>query len=232
MNLKSKLRVTKRLSCLCFIVLFMSCVQDVGYEVVETNFEEFDAFFSSDAYASFSKSFNVDIENFDVENILPVKYPEQNVNLYQTLIVKNSETLGRLVIFSKNVGEEYRVLFEDWSQFDEECGGIISLCTANKQFIADFSCVKVDQESNLFNVSFNSVATIPEFNRLKSTTVEMPDRESLSWWECTTQCYQMAHDACSGDAECDFLCELIGLGTNVTCFVTISAACGIWCTNI
>ena len=100
------------------------------------------------------------------------------------VVKTNFEELGKLVVFSKNEGERYRVLFGDRSEFDKECGGLITLCTANRQFIADFSCVKIDQESN---------------------------------------------SACSGDPDCDFICKFIGVGTNVTCFVSISTACGIWC---
>ncbi len=211
------------------VVLFYSCQKDkeLTSMIINTDYEEFNSFFNSESYASFSEKFKVNSENFDLNNLSQVQFQEQNVNLYQTLIYKKEKVIGRIAVFSKNKGQTFRVLFEDWSSFDEKCGGEITLYTSKKHFVASFLCEKVDSESNLFSVHLNKVVdnSIP---RLKSTTVEFPSDDD-PWWECLTQCYKVANDACSGDAECDFLCELIGLGTNISCFIAISTACAIYC---
>ena len=211
------------------VIFFYACERNDALKStsVNTDYEEFDDFFYSKAFDSFSEKFKVSAKNFDFNDLTQIQFQEQNVNLYQTLIYKKSKIIGRIAVFSKNNGQRFRVLFEDWSNFNENYGGKITLYTSKKHFVASFMCEKVDSEPNLFSVHLNNVVdnSLP---RLKRATIEFPGDDD-PWWNCLTRCYKIAHDACSQDAECDFLCELIGIGTNISCFITISTACAIYC---
>lgn len=49
------------------------------------------------------------------------------------------------------------------------------------------------------------------------------------WWSCTTTCYKEAKDACQGDPECNFICDLLDLAGG--CTVSIAAGCAGHCAN-
>ena len=55
--------------------------------------------------------------------------------------------------------------------------------------------------------------------------VDVPIGVAQTWWGCTTDCYKTAKDACDGNGECKFLCDMLG---NI-CVVEIFVACGVNC---
>ena len=47
------------------------------------------------------------------------------------------------------------------------------------------------------------------------------------WWACTTRVYRTAKQACNGDSQCDFLCDLVDLAGG--CTISMAAAAAIAC---
>ena len=48
------------------------------------------------------------------------------------------------------------------------------------------------------------------------------------WWSCTVDCYNTLDAACSGDPDCNLMCDLVNLAAG-QCTLSMGAACGIYC---
>lgn len=185
---------------------------------------ELNLFLSSKEFYELKKNFNIQSNYLNFERTKKDTYSEQKVNVFYIPVQKNGNLLGKLAVFSKNNGEKYKTLYEDFSKFTE-IGGTTTIYTSKKQFVADFNIDKID---NKFQASINRVNNSSTFLKMSAmyANSEFPTSDD-GWWNCTTRCYKIVKDACDEDPECKFECDLLGLGSY--CTLSIASACAIHC---
>lgn len=202
-------------------ITFVACNNDNDDYVDEnvTN-QELNKFFYSTEYKDFSSSFGVSVKDFKLEEIVTDHYKNKKITTFCIPINKKGKEIGQILVFSKNNGGVYKVLYEDRTNFTTSNGGKIKITTAKNKYIASIDCTKID--SKRMSMRIGDVASTITIK----TRVEMPSPED-GWWTCTTECYKVAKESCGSEAQCNFLCDLIDLTGG--CTVTISAACAIYC---
>jgi hypothetical protein len=195
--------------------------EDVFPENTSIEFE-LQNYFNSKDYADLKMNFEFGISNFSFDDVI-VEKPVPGISIYY-LPVKKGDRSGVLAVFSKNNGEVYKSLYEDRSQLKKEDEGVISIYTAKNFFVVDFQYKKTENQMMILNIK--NVGNIKIGSpRLKNGT-EFPSPDD-GWWTCTTDCYAYAKDACDGDAECQFLCDLVNIAG--LCTLSVAAACSIYC---
>lgn len=202
-------------------VVFVACDNE-NYDYVDKNVQnqELNKFFYSNEYQDFTEAFGINERDFRLEEVVIDHYKNREVTSFCIPISKKGKEIGQILIFSKNDGAIYKVLYEDRTNFTAKDGGSIKIKTAKNQYIASFSCAKID--SNRISMKITDVAPI----KAVKTRTEFPTPED-GWWTCTTECYKVAKDACGSSAQCDFLCDIANLAGG--CVITMSAACAIYC---
>lgn len=185
---------------------------------------QLDGFFRSSAYDEFSKSYQLKLANFQVNNaqIIAVN-PEKNVTTYSIPITKKHRIVGHLIVFSKQKGLKYQTIYENIENFDPQIGGQINI-EINRKFVARYE--GVPSKGTLISVKLVEVADVSSFFTTKVPLPEWPSGNE-GWWECTTMCYAYAKAACGSDAACDLLLDLVNLSGAGT--ISISVACGFYC---
>lgn len=218
----------KQINFITLVLVFLtsailsSCSSDDSNYINEnvTN-QELNNFFSSKECRDFSTSFDVNVKNFMLDEMVTERYENKKVTSFIIPIEKRGEIVGKVLIFSKNNGRLYKMLYEDRSEFDHSDGGVIKITTAKNKFIASLNCTMLSNQK--MSIRINEIAPIK--NTIK-TRAEFPTPED-GWWDCTTRCYKISKDACGDEAQCNFLCDMADLVAG--CTISIAAACAIYC---
>ena len=203
--------------------VFVACNSDIdeSIEPASSVEPELDNFFLSYEYEKASNSLELRKSDFVLEERV-AKRPKKNVSYYTIPIRKDGVLVGQATIFSKNNGKVYRVVYEDLTGFSKEKGGVIRVLTGENELIASLNCT-IDANGKQMAVKIDEVA-MPSIKT--KSTIEFPTSDE-GWKKCFIECYKVASDACEGDPQCDFLCDLVNLGAG--CTISIMLACGIYC---
>lgn len=210
-------------SLICFTLL-ISCNNEIETEQHETGNLELDKFFKSNTYTEFSNNFNADISNFQFNKMETTTFDAKGLNIFTMPIVKNGIKIGQIAICSKNKGTTFKVLYEDWSQFDLSTGGDIKIFTSNKVFIANWKAIKL---GNNFSMKISETGFRAAV-RVKSNNTETTGE---TYAECVTRVYKTAKDACDASPTCKMACDaadLLGGQCTISMMAAAAAACAIY----
>ena len=208
------------LLCLSAVATFVACNNNVeNLTFPENEIEpQLQSFFTSSEFEKFSKTQDVTTNNF-IFNKQKVIHDERGLTVYCIPIQRKENIIGKISIFSKDNSNLYKVLYEDWTDFSEENGGIIRVTTGDNKYIASVKCSVTD--ANKMNVRITDVAPIQSQTR---APIENWPTSDDGWWDCTTNCYKIAKDACDSDPQCKMECDLIP-----SCATSIAIACAGYC---
>jgi hypothetical protein len=203
-------------------VAFYACSSelDMDTRVIPT---ELQGYFNSQDYVDLKGGFGFKISDFSFDNVV-VQEPILGVSVYQ-IPIRGKNICGILTVLSKNDGEIHRSLFEDRTEFEQYNSGTISIYTAKRYFVADYWFEKLDETRVKMHI--NSIGNSVSLDTRLKTRSEAPFDKGDGWWKCTTNCYSFTSSACSGDAGCKILCDLLNIGG--VCTITVSMACAISC---
>lgn len=208
------------LLCLSVIATFVACNNNVDDLTPLT--DEIDPklqnFFTSNEFEKFSKAQDVTTNDF-IFNKQRVIHGEKGLTVYCIPIQRKGNIIGEISIFSKDNNNLYRVLYEDWTDFSEKDGGFIRVTTGDNKYIASLKCSVTN--TNKINVKITDVA--PMQSQTRAPIENWPTSDD-GWWDCTTNCYKIAKDACDSDPQCKMEYDLMP-----SCATSIAVACAGYC---
>lgn len=131
----------------------------------------------------------------------------------------------------------YTVLFNVYDKNDKYLkGNLIAIIVENKIKVFYESFHELYLNNNVGNINYyyrtleskmRVGVTINEKGEiLIGNDIDLPIA-SGGWWDCTTNCYHDASNACAADPECHTLCDIADIVN--ACTSAILIACGIHC---
>lgn len=162
------------------------------------------------------ESHGISMQNLDLEKSKYEYFKTKDVAMFAIPIVKDGIVVGRMNAFITNGDNPYRAVVESWE--NNGSGYSVKLTTGNGFYLAT---VEVHEDSG----KGQKLVDVVNMNDLQSRS-NRPNNES--WAECLARIYDEADKACSGDPNCNFLCDLIDIVV-AECTVSMMVAAAIVC---
>lgn len=178
-------------------------------------------FLNSDYGIATLENHGLTITNLDLKNSTSDFFKSKVVTAFAIPIIENGRITGKLNAFIVPGDDSYRAIVEKWENLsDKEYS--VTITTGYGMYLATVGIVndgKRRTQKIMDIASYNDAEEI-----LKSRSSKLAEE---SWWACTTRVYQTAKQACNGDSQCDFLCDLVDLAGG--CTISMAAAAAIVC---
>ena len=191
--------------------------EDLVKPAHDDNSHAVNMFLNSDYGVRTLQSHGLSVNSLDLENSTEEVFGSKGTVSISVPIVENGERVGRLSAFVSQDESDYRSIVEKWEKTSQH-DYTVTLSTGYGAYLAT---VEVTSDGKRQTQRITEVASeTPYGSRAKQEQKE-------SWWECTVNLYDTAKDACNGDSQCDFLCDLANLVNG--CTISMAAAAAIVC---
>lgn len=161
------------------------------------------------------------IANLDLKNSTSDFFKSKGATAFAIPIIENGRITGKLNAFIVSGDDSYRAIVEKWENpSDKEYS--VTITTGYGMYLATVGIVhdgKRKTQKIMDIASYNDAEKNP-----KSRSSNLAEE---GWWACTTRVYKTAKQACNGDSQCDFLCDLVDLAGG--CTISMAAAAAIAC---
>lgn len=180
----------------------------------------FKEFLESDYGVKTLENHGLTVTNLDLKKTVSTFIKNKGVTAFVIPIMENGRIIGRLNSFIVPGDDPYRAIVEKWEKSSENEYSV-NITTGYGAYLATVAVCKDGRKTiqKIHDIASNKDMEID----LKTRSMEVEE----SWWECTTRVYHAAKEACSGDNECDFLCDLVNMVEG--CTISIAAAAAIVC---
>jgi len=131
--------------------------------------------------------------------------------LFNVIDAKNAQRLkGNLIAIYVN--NKVKVFYESFHNLDLKLGGDINYYHRTLE-----SGMRV------------GVSIVEGGIKINGDDIDAPAEAQDGWWECTTECYHMAMQACQTDPECDLYCTFANIWG--LCLAATVTSCGVHCSK-
>lgn len=190
-----------------------SCSDDAPIETgTKSNTASIQEFLNSEYGIITLESHGLSIQDLDLDNAKCEVFESKGVTSFSIPIIENGIVTGRLNAFIVPGNEPYRAIVEKWNM-PHESGYSVTVSTGKGTYLATVE-ISENGKQKIIDIASD---TLSRSNR--------PAGEG--WWACTTRVYATAKQACSGDSQCDFLCDIVDLAKG--CTISMAAAAAIVC---
>lgn len=190
-----------------------SCSDDAPIETsTKSNTASIQEFLNSEYGIITLKSHGLSIQNLDLGNAKCEVFDSKGVTSFSIPTIENGMVTGRLNAFIVPGNEPYRAIVEKWNMSNESDYSV-TVSTGKGAYLATVEIYE-NGKQKIMDIASD---THSRSNQLAEE----------GWWACTTRVYATAKQACNGDSQCDFLCDLV----NITygCNISMAAAAAIVC---
>lgn len=163
----------------------------------------------------------ITLSNLDLENSTIEFFKSKGVTALAIPIIENGQITGKLNAFIVPGDDSYRAIVEKWENSSNQESSV-TITTGYGMYLATVSIVHDGKRKT------QEIIDIASYNNDEEETSSRSSRPvGEGWWACTTRVYRTAKQACNGDSQCDFLCDLVDLAGG--CTISMAAAAAIAC---
>lgn len=169
-----------------------------------SNREEFLSYFKSEDFSQMTKNHLFAIENVALDNYAEIESKNKQYKIYRTVVTFNDK-INYLTFFTNDGGASFVAIFEK-NNID---AGVFEHYDSSGFKHAVFTAKFINTKQILFKIL---------------STYENSDSDKNSKKACIPAIYKILKDACSQDANCDFLCDV-----SPSCSIMLGAWAAAYC---
>lgn len=210
---------TKFIFALCLVIglcsSLWSCSDDgPNVPIDKSTTSSLQEFLNSEYGVATLINHGLSLQDLDLDNTKTEVFESKGVTSFSIPTVKNGIVTGRLNAFIVPGNDSYRAIVEKWDNYNGS-NYSVTVSTGRGSYLAT---VEVSENGS------QKILDVASDMNPKSRSKQLAEE---GWWACTTRVYATAKQACGGDSQCDFLCDLVDLAGG--CTISMAAAAAIIC---
>lgn len=178
----------------------------------------------SSAFAEFKENFPNEFEYVNYSGS-QTNQLTSDIKTISLPIEKDGKLKGIVVGLILPNGKGYRIVYKNYSRFNEQGKGVIELYTAKRNFVVDFD-TEVKGTKVIFKINHIGNNKMAALRMTTTAGVELPNPKD-PWVDCVGECYKALKEACSDDPTCNFECDLLNFVNS--CDASFMLACVAYC---